>query len=203
MENALDQTTLATVSLLESRLLRLEHILHGPSASPAAAQHGSVVRRLGDLERRFALILSRVRVYGDLLKIYKSHPDLFHAPAPSEPPSQLSTEVIRSIVLASASSYPATLSSLTAIKDCPIPDTSESTGLISAADRMKALHATQLAQAAEMAELRRRSEILVRSWYQYRLLASSQFIADAQGRMEEVERRVRRRERAKEEEEEF
>ncbi|KAF4509846.1 hypothetical protein G6O67_001786 [Ophiocordyceps sinensis] len=204
MDNPLDQTTLSTISLLESRILRLEHLLYGPTAShPPPAQHESVAWRMGDLEKRFSMILSRVRVYGHLLKIYKSHPDLFHAPASSDPPSQLSTDTIRSMVLAAASTYPAVLSSLTAIKDCPVPDMSESTALVSMTERMKAIQAAQAAQAADMAELRRRSEVIIRSWYERSLLAGSRSMAEIESRVEGVERHVRRRERAMEEDKEI
>ncbi|POR30882.1 Uncharacterized protein TPAR_08891 [Tolypocladium paradoxum] len=203
MDNPLDQTTLSTIALLESRLLRLEHLLYGPTASHPPPQHGSAVRKMGELERRFSLMLSHVRVYGELLKIYKSHPDFFHTPSPSEPPSQLSTDALRSIVLASASTFPSTLSSLTAVKDSPIPDTSESAALIAMTERMKAIEATQVAQASEMAELRRRSEAVMRSWYESGVLGTSRFMADAESRVERVERQVRRKERAKEEDKEM
>ncbi|PFH59536.1 hypothetical protein XA68_12203 [Ophiocordyceps unilateralis] len=198
MDRPLDQTTLSTIDLLEARLLRVEHVLCGASASPTLVRHESVTRRMADLERRFSSMLSRIRVYADLLKIYKLHPDFFHAPAPSEPPTQLSAAAIRSIVLASASTYPATLSSLTAVKDSPVPDPSQSAALISAAGRVKAIRATQLAQAAEMAHLRRRSEALVRLWYEGSLLPCSQFTADVEGRVKGLERQMRRREREKE-----
>jgi hypothetical protein len=133
----------------------------------------------------------------------KANSDIFHAPNPSEPPSQLSPEAIQSIVLASASSYPATLSALTAIRDSPVPDLSESTSLIALSQRMRAVEATQLAQAAEMAELRRRSEVVMRSWYEGGVLRTSQVLADVEGRMERVERRVRRTEHAREEEQDI
>ncbi|GJN76964.1 hypothetical protein PLIIFM63780_000452 [Purpureocillium lilacinum] len=196
MDSTLDKTTLSTISLLESRLLRIEHLLYGPTAShPPPAHHESAARRLDELERRFSMLSSRVRVYGELLKIYKTHPDFFHAPAPSVPPSQLSIDAIQSIVLASASSFPAILSSLTAVKDSPIPDPSESASLISKAERMKAIEATQLAQATDIAELRRRSEAIMRAWYEGNVLANSQVMADVESRVEKVERLVRRRER--------
>ncbi|KAF4592368.1 nuclear distribution protein [Ophiocordyceps camponoti-floridani] len=195
MDCPLDQTTISTIELLEARLLRIEHILCGPSASPPFVRPESVTRRMADLERRFSSMVSRIRVYADLLKIYKLLPDFFHAPAPSEPPTQLSTAAIRSIVLASASAYPATLSALTAVKDSPVPDPSHSAALISAAGRIKAIRATQLAQAAEMAQLRRRSEVLVRHWYECRLLPCSQFMADVDGRVRVLERHMRRIER--------
>ena len=124
-----------------------------------------------------------------------AHPDFFHAPEPAQPPSQLSPDAIQAIVLASASSFPATLSALTAIKDCPIPDASESAALVALTERMRAVEATQLAQAAEVAELRGRSETVLRAWYEGGMLRPSQFMADAEGRVEKLERGVRRRER--------
>lgn len=129
----------------------------------------------------------------------KTHPDFFHAPEASEPPSQLSSDAVSAIVLASASSYQSTLSILTAIKDTPIPDPSESASLIALSEKMKALEATQLAQTAEVAELRTRSEAVIRNWYEGSVLGNSRFMADVEGRVEKIERRVRRAEREKEE----
>lgn len=80
----LDKTTLATLSLLEARLLRVEHLLYGatpaprepPTVSgadaggrPAQARPQSAAASLAELERRFATLLGRVRVYAELLKI--------------------------------------------------------------------------------------------------------------------------------------
>lgn len=217
MDNPLDQTTLSTISLLESRLLRLEQLLHGSSTPPPAVdnQHVSAQQRMGDLEKRFSMLTSRIRVYGDLLKICashsehifqpkklpsanhstdKAHPDFFHSPNPSDPPSQLSPEAIQSIVLASASAFPATSSSLTAINDSPIPDPADSAALIALTDRMKAIEATQLAQAAEMANLRKRSEIALRTWYESGVLERSNFVASMESRVSEVDRQIRRKE---------
>ncbi|KAL7972548.1 hypothetical protein HDV63DRAFT_291583 [Trichoderma sp. SZMC 28014] len=179
MDDPLDKTTLATISLLESRLLRIEHLLYGTTASPTSSlnHHDAALEKMDILERRFNNMIAQIRVYAELLKIYKSNPDLFHAPPPSQPPSQLDSETIQSIVLSSASSFPATLSALTAAKDIPIPDSSASASLISLTQRMKAIGATQLAQAAEISELRSKSEMLVRSWYENRALVDSQMIA--------------------------
>ncbi|KAG5931712.1 hypothetical protein E4U53_001649 [Claviceps sorghi] len=199
MDNPLDQTTLATISLLESRLLRIEHVLHGHTPSHPPGQADSATQRMKHLEKRFSMLISRIRVYAELLKIYKSNPDFFHAPNASEPPSQLSMHAIQSIVLASASAFPATLSCLTAIQDSPIPDPSESASLIGLTKRMKAIETTQLAQAAELAELRKRSEAVMLAWYERGVLASSHSLADLESRAQGVETTVRRRELALEE----
>lgn len=83
-----------------------------------------------------------------------------------------------------------------------MPDPAESAALIALSGRMKAVEATQVAQADEMAQLRRRSEALIRRWYEASLLQSSQGLADVEGRVERVERRVRRAEHERRMEEE-
>ncbi|EWY95637.1 hypothetical protein FOYG_04618 [Fusarium oxysporum NRRL 32931] len=203
MATNMDETTLSTLDLLESRLLRIEHLLYGQNQSPALAQDQSAASHLNKLERRFSMLLSDVRVYHELMKIYRAHPDFFHPADPSEPPSQLDIDALQSIVLASASAFPATLSSLTAIKDSPIPDPADSAALVALQDRMTAIEATQIAQAAEMADLRQRSEIAVRSWYETGILDNSKTMANLESRVKVVERQVRRTERELEAEEEL
>jgi hypothetical protein len=71
-EQSLDRTTLATISLLEARLLRIEQILHGSNSVSATRPAGdSAVESLANLERRFATLVSRFRVYADILKLCK------------------------------------------------------------------------------------------------------------------------------------
>lgn len=81
MENELDQTTLATISLLESRLLRIEHMLYGPTTSPTQPPSESATTSLAELEHRFNKLVRHFGVYAEILKICT------HASPP--PPSQL------------------------------------------------------------------------------------------------------------------
>lgn len=218
------QTALTTISLLEARLLRLEHLLYGPSI-PSRPPTTSSLDSLANLERRFAQLLSNVRVYADLLKICtlaypaltvpdlvctarililpfpdNRHPSLFHSPNPSDPPTQLSTESLRATVLACAASYPATASALTAaVKDfSPPPDPALSAALVELQPRIEKVAEMQRQQQAEMAELRARGERLVRRWYEDGLVkGASKAVADVEGRIERVERDIRRAERAR------
>lgn len=72
---ALNETTLTTLEALEARLLRLEHVLHGhPATQPASTPSPSpsdepASKRMQDMERRLNGMVSRVRVYGELLRI--------------------------------------------------------------------------------------------------------------------------------------
>ncbi len=102
-------------------------------------------------------------------------------------------------MLSSASAFPATASALTAATaDSPVPDPALSAALAALMPRMAAVEALQRAQEAEMAVLRARSEKAVRAWYEAGVLDYSRFVADVEGRVERVERGVRRAERARE-----
>ncbi|KAK8016775.1 hypothetical protein PG993_014964 [Apiospora rasikravindrae] len=197
---SLDDTTLETLSYLEARLLRIEYVLYGHTTPQAKAP---AITSLHQLEHRFATLLQRVSTYKDLLKIYHAHPDLFDPPrsssaqAPSE--SLLPPDALEQIVLAAAPSYPATASALTSIADTPVPEPALSVSLAALLPRMKGIEATQAAQRAEMAELRARSEACVRQWYEQSVVGYADFVANAEGRIERVERGVRRVERAREE----
>ncbi|KAI8956714.1 hypothetical protein F5Y11DRAFT_139130 [Daldinia sp. FL1419] len=196
MESTLDNTTLSTISLLEARLLRIEHLLYGHTAQQPKV---SAIRSMQELEHRFGTLLQRMRVYAELLRLYKSQPTLFRPPPPSQPPSELSSDALRAIVLSTASSFPATASALTAISDTPIPDPAHTATLAALLPKMKGIEATQIAQAAEIAELRARSEIVVRRWYEQNVMSYSNFVAGVESRVEDAERTVRRIERARNE----
>ncbi|KUI56016.1 hypothetical protein VP1G_03382 [Cytospora mali] len=204
-EQTLDTTTLQTISLLEARLLRIEQILYGVTSVPATkstSEEDSASETLADLEQRFATLISRFRVYADILKLYRTHPTFFQSPAATDPPpSQLDTSALRATVLSFASSFPSTVSALTAVtSDTPIPDPKLSADLVALLPRMKGIEATQLAQEAEIAELRARSERVVRQWYEERVVGYGDFIADVEGRVERVERKVRRADALREKE---
>jgi hypothetical protein len=65
---------------------------------------------------------------------------------------------------------------------------------------MRAIDEVQRKQAAEMSDLRRRSERAVRAWYEGGVVRYGVELADVEGRLEKVERGVRRAARVREEE---
>ncbi|KAL2192780.1 hypothetical protein P885DRAFT_46920 [Corynascus similis CBS 632.67] len=217
MDHTLDETTLSTIALLEGRMRRIEHILYGPATPPSQPPQESAVASLVELEHRFNQLLRHFRVYAEILKIYKSHPSLFQPPSTSItpttittaanadmdisaslPPTQLSPEAVRATVLSYASAFPTTASALAAATaDTPIPDAKQSVALAALAPRMRAVEALQHAQEAELSSLRARSERAVRAWYEGGVLRCGAQLADAEGRLERVERGVRRAERAR------
>jgi len=82
--------------------------------------------------------------------------------------------------------------------DTPVPDAKLSAELAALVPRMKGIEATQLAQEAEIAELRTRSERVIRAWYEGRVLRYGQFVAEAEGRLEKTELGIRRLEKLRE-----
>jgi hypothetical protein len=106
-------------------------------------------------------------------------------------------------VLSFASSFPSTVSALTAVtSDTPVPDPKLSADLVALLPRMKGVEATQLAQQTQIGELRDRSERVVRKWYEERVVGYGSFIADIEGRVENVERKVRRAKAVRDKEDE-
>jgi hypothetical protein len=90
-----------------------------------------------------------------------------------------------------------------AIRDHPVPEASHSEALVQLGGRIRAVRTTQVAQAAEAATLRARSEAAIRWWYEAGVLTCSDAMADAEGRLEKVEGAMRRRERAAKAREEY
>jgi hypothetical protein len=101
------------------------------------------------------------------------------------------------MVLASSTLYPSTASSLISIEDTPVPDPAISASLVALLPRMRAVEATQKAQAADVADLRGRSERAVSTWYEQSVVGYGDFVAGVEQRVERVERGVRRVEKAR------
>ncbi|KAG8422801.1 hypothetical protein J3459_010020 [Metarhizium acridum] len=217
MDNTLDQTTLATINLLESRLLRLEHLLHGPAASLPHVYQDSAAQKLKDMERRFSMVVSHFRVYSELLKICQCCTEtaryhVIHSTdikprqvqsGPFPRPGRLCTAIPAVKRTQFNLSYylrrlpiPQLYLPYTAIQDSPIPDPSESASLIALTNKMRAIEATQIAQLAEIAELRRRARTVIRLGTRTGVLNNSQSLADVETRVERIEKQIRQRERA-------
>ncbi|KAH6643392.1 nuclear distribution protein [Truncatella angustata] len=192
----LDDTTIQTLSYLESRLMRIEHILYGHAAH---SSNIDALPNVQNLEHRFAQLTQRFRTYGELLDIYNAHPNLFSAPSTDAvAPPELSTAALAQMVLASSSLFPSTASALNAISDTPVADPALSANVISLLPRMRAVEATQKAQAAEVAELKRQSELLIRRWYEQGVVGYGDFVADTEKRLGRAERAIRRAEKVRE-----
>ncbi len=97
-----------------------------------------------------------------------------------------------SIVMASASTYPTTASRLTSILDVPVPPAELSAQLIDLQPRIAKVEALQAAQNADISELRERSATVIQRWYAVNILGAGESWAELEGRVEQIEQKVRR-----------
>ncbi|KAI4199923.1 MAG: hypothetical protein LQ350_004275 [Teloschistes chrysophthalmus] len=188
---------------LQHRLQRLEFFLSGSDdpqkpleAVISKGRDHTITTRLAGLERKLSSMSEQSPIIHDLLQLQAAHPTLFH-PAKSDLdtiPSTLSTEEILAIVNAHAPLYPLTASRLTSIGDMSIPSSSLSATLISLQPRLAKLQQLQDAQTKEIAALRARSAKAVQRWYELGVLGQGECWAEWEGRMEDCEKKVRRRE---------
>ncbi|KAJ0427014.1 hypothetical protein BJY00DRAFT_306999 [Aspergillus carlsbadensis] len=194
----------------------------GSPTSPAkpSSHEETISRRLLHLESELERLRDRSAVARDVLGLYDRFPDLFKAPAstplpshlnskagadnepatttdpsptssPSEDPSlPLSTQT--AIILSYTTSFPETASRLTSLQDLPIPPATQSASLIELQPRIDTLSKKQEEQAHEIAELRVRTAKVLQRWYEVSVLGGGEVWGEWEGRIEGVERGVRR-----------
>jgi hypothetical protein len=104
----------------------------------------------------------------------------------------LDTSSLQSIVLASSSTYSAAASRLTSIRDVPVPPAELSAQLVELVPRIAQLEAVQAGQEVEMADLRARSAAVIQQWYTEEVLQAGDNWAELEGRVQQVEQKVRR-----------
>lgn len=80
------------------------------------------------------------------------------------------------------------------MKDLPIPPAEASASLISLHPRLSKLELLQDEHAKDMADLRARSARAIQRWYELGVLGQSECWTEWEGRVVEVEKRVRREE---------
>ncbi|KAI9648984.1 hypothetical protein NHQ30_001550 [Ciborinia camelliae] len=195
MENTFDKTASETIDLLEARLRRIEYAVCGHIDTTSLTTSDvsiSAYERLAELEHVLHGLASNSRVIQELLKLHARYPDLFKSIDPDQIPTTLDTSSILSIILASASSYPSTASRLTSILDMPIPSAESSAQLIDLQPRIAKIEALQMAQNAELSALRQRTAAVIQRWYTVDVLRTGESWAELEGRVQQVEQKVRR-----------
>jgi hypothetical protein len=121
-------------------------------------------------------------------------PNLFRPTPPQSVPENLTTQNLASIVLSYASAFPETASRLTSLNDLPVPDAQASASLVQLQPRLDQLARTQEEQAREISEFRVRTARVLQRWYEVGLVGSGECWAEWEGRLEDVEREVKREE---------
>ncbi|KAL2868183.1 putative nuclear distribution protein RO10 [Aspergillus lucknowensis] len=187
-----------------------------PPSKPSSHEE-TISRRLLHLETELERLRAKSAVARDILGLYDRFPDLFayplkpknttphppHAPAPArtfteetdtdlESGSGLPLETQASIILSYASSFPETASRLTSLQDLPIPDAEVSASLIELQPRIERVAGVQEGQAREISELRVRTAKVLQRWYEVSVLGGGEVWGEWEGRIEDVERGVRR-----------
>ena len=222
MSESAEVVALETVESLEARLGKVEYVLNGNVSygrrQEVRSAGQNVFQRLAQLERALEQLRGSSKVVDNLLRLRTSehplngaleadhdadarNPDWFQPSTAGEVPSLLKDGELLAIVMAMADIYPTSLSGLTAISDTPVPPTEASVTLVNLYPRIDRLRAVQEEQIQEIDRLRYRSATAVKRWYQNVVLGSGECWADWDERVDEVERRVKRMERARRTEE--
>ncbi|CAI7571454.1 hypothetical protein N7533_004181 [Penicillium manginii] len=193
----------ATIELLEARLRRLSYLLTGSSdwigvpntPSKPTTHDETVSRRLARLEKELEKLSRSVPAVRDIIQLHDQNTPLFHPESTTDTiPEGLTPQTLTSIVLSYASAFPETSSRLTSLNDLPIPDAQSSAALISLQPALDRAATKQAEQAAAISELRVRTARVLQRWYEVGLVGSGECWAEWEGRLEGVEREVRRRE---------
>ena len=98
------------------------------------------------------------------------------------------------MILSYATAFPETASRLTSLQDLPVPAASLSASLIELQPRLERIAKVQAEQAREITELRSRSAVLAERWMAVGIVAGGEVWGEWEGRVEDVEREIRRRE---------
>ena len=109
-------------------------------------------------------------------------------------PETLTTQNLASMVLSYTSAFPETASRLTSLNDLPIPNAQTSAALIELQPQLDRVARGQEQQAHVISELRVRTARVLQQWYEVGLVGAGECWAEWEGRLEDVEREVKREE---------
>ncbi|KAJ5851809.1 uncharacterized protein N7529_011194 [Penicillium soppii] len=200
MSTESDAVAGATIELLEERLRRLTYLLTGATdwtgvpitPEKPTTLDDTVARRLARLESELEKLSRAVPAVRDILQLHDRNPDLFQKTPTHDIPPGLTPQTLSSIVLSYATAFPETSSRLTSLNDLPVPDAQSSASLIELQPQMDRLAELQTAQAKQISELRVRSARVLQRWYEVGLVGSGEVWAEWEGRIEGVEREIKR-----------
>ncbi|RMY65267.1 hypothetical protein D0862_15283 [Hortaea werneckii] len=206
--HVIDKTAADTLALLEERIRRIDHLLHGHTTLNSSLHENdpdspppSATVRLRKLERSLSSLLDRSPAAHQAIALQKSHPHLFSSSSTTTP-TDLPTSTLAALVLAHSHLYTNLSTQLTQLQTTPLPDSTPLTHLIDLQPRINKLQTKQHEQAQELADLRSRSALAVENWYTGGVMAMGERWADWEERVREVEILVRRREATRRREEE-
>ena len=107
-------------------------------------------------------------------------------------PQDLTSQNIKSIILSYESTIQETITQLRSLKNQPIPETNKSSTLISLQPRINTIAQRQDEQTKAISELRIRTARVLQRWYEVGVIGGGECWAEWEGRLDDVEREVRR-----------
>ncbi|KAH6644202.1 hypothetical protein C7974DRAFT_407899 [Boeremia exigua] len=175
-----DEAVLFTFALLESRLARLEYLLSGPRAPEGKPQ--TVADRIHRIEQTLQQLAGKTALLDNVNELLTKHKDVLMA-KPEEPSVPLSTPQKALLVVERATSFATTASQLKALDDQPVPATAGFVKLAALRPRIAEAEDRHLQQALKIAELRRRTGLLVQRDKQVHWVAAGRAWAGYQERL--------------------
>ncbi|KAF2622919.1 hypothetical protein BU25DRAFT_462541 [Macroventuria anomochaeta] len=189
-----DEAVLFTYALLESRLERLEYLLSGPKKQ-GEEKPQTVPDRIHSIEQSLQQLAGKTALLDSVNELLTKHKDvLTPEPSTTEDPNPLSASQKSVLVVERATSFATTASQLRALDDQQIPTTDGFAKLAKLRPRIAEAEQRHLQQALKIAELRRRSGLLVQRDKQVHWAAAGKVWAGYQERLVKRYRALQREE---------
>ncbi|KAJ4309909.1 hypothetical protein N0V94_008704 [Neodidymelliopsis sp. IMI 364377] len=189
-----DEAVLFTYALLESRLERLAYLLDGPKPQ-GEERLKTIPDRIHSIEQSLQQLGGKTALLENVKELLTKHKDvLTPPPSTTEDDIPLSTSQKSLLVVERATTFATTASQLKALDDQPIPTTDGFVKLAKLRPRIAEAEQRHLQQALKIAELRRRSGLLVQRDKQVHWVAAGKCWAGYQERLVKGYRALQREE---------
>ncbi|KAF2199721.1 hypothetical protein GQ43DRAFT_482200 [Delitschia confertaspora ATCC 74209] len=196
-----EEAVLFTFALLESRLERIEYLLNGPKAEPDTKLL-TVPERIKKLEQSLKELSAKTALLTEVQTLVSNHSDLLTPPPNDENGAGLDPAQKCAIVLSRAPDFASTASQLKSLDDQQIPQSDGFAKLAKLRPRIAEAEERHLKQALEIADLRRKSGMVVSRFKHIFVLGQARCWAEYHDRVLKGERTVRRIEVKKEQKKE-
>ncbi|KAF2743296.1 hypothetical protein M011DRAFT_410903 [Sporormia fimetaria CBS 119925] len=160
-----EEAVLFTISQLESRLDRLEYVLHG-SRGLTGEKPSSLTERVQHIERMLRDLSAKTALLNDVQTLVSEHADVVYASARAKRQDEPELPVAEkaALVVERAPAFATTASQLKALDDQQVPAADAFTKLAKLRPRIAELEELHLQQALEFSLLRRRTALLCQEY---------------------------------------
>jgi hypothetical protein len=198
--NDYDEAVLFTYSLLETRLARLEYLLSGATSQSNESKPQPIPERIHAIEQSLTRLAGQTALLDNVNELRMSIPTAFPGTTPADctvskhrdvlipssttsTPAALTSAQKSTIVIDRATSLSTVASQLSSLHDSQMPSTDGFVKLASLRPRIAEAEMRQLQQALKIAELRRRSGMVVQRDRQVLGVAGGKAWVDGQQRL--------------------